>query len=110
MLIIGGSAGIGYGVALASLKSDAAKVIIASSSQERLAEAAKRLQKEEGIIDGLFKGEIETRVVDSRNLDSVKSVVESVGEIDHLVYSSGDHLRRADFKTTQIETIKGLRF
>lgn len=106
ILIIGGSAGIGYGVALAALQSHASKVIIASSSQARLDDAVNRLRKEEGIINGLFHGDIETKVLNANDLNSVKTVVESVGEIDHLVFTSGDHLRMVDFKTANVEAMK----
>lgn len=104
VLVIRGSAGIGYGVALAALQSYADKVIIASHSRERLADAEKRLRKE---IDGLFKGEVDSTVLDAKDLNSVKMAVESDGEIDHLVFSSGDELRRVDFKSAQIESTKG---
>jgi len=106
ILIVGGSAGIGYGVALACLQSHAEKVILASSSQERLDHAVKKLRKEDGILGGLFRGDIETRVINANDLESVKAGVESVGEIDHLVYTSGDRLRMAEFKSTRVETMK----
>lgn len=108
ILIIGGSGGIGYGVVLASLQSHAAKVIIGSSSQDRLAETVKRLKEEEDIASGLVKGEIETKVINCKDLDSVKAAVESVGEIDHLVFVSGDELRITDFKSAEVESMKGL--
>jgi len=107
ILVIGGSAGIGYGVALAALQSHASKVVIASHSQERLDEAEKSLRKDEGILSGLFKGDIETRVLDVKDPSSVKTVLEEVGEIDHLVYTSGDGLRITDFKTTDVESMRG---
>lgn len=116
ILIFGGSSGIGYGVALACLRSFASKVIIASSSQEKLVIAAKRLHaaiadywRIEGLhkLEGLEPGVIETRVVDCRDLKSVKIVTEEVGEIDHLVFCAGDHLRVVDFKITDVGTMKG---
>jgi len=106
VLIIGGSAGIGYGVALASLQSHASKVIIASSSQERLDEAVKNLHNDEGIVNGLFNGKVETKLINSRDLESVKAGVESVGEVDHLVYTAGDGLRMAEFKGKRIGDMK----
>ena len=108
ILIVGGSSGIGYGVALASLQSEASKVIIASSSADKLAEAKMHLREEDGYVRGFYKGEIETKVLNAKDLDSVKSVVESIGEIDHLVFTSGDHLRITPFNTTSIATMKGL--
>jgi NAD(P)-dependent dehydrogenase (short-subunit alcohol dehydrogenase family) len=109
ILIIGGSSGIGYGVALAALQSHASKVIIASSSQERLHEAEKRLREDAGILSGLFGGDIETRLLNAKDLNSVKTVVEGVGEIDHLVFTSGDRLKMTNFKTAEVGAMKGLQ-
>lgn len=103
ILIIGGSAGIGYGVALASLQSGASKVIIASHTSTRLSSAVIGLNSEKGASEGV----VEAKELDARDLDSVKGVVESVGEIDHLVFSSGDHSLTTEFKGASVEGMKG---
>ena len=53
---------------------------------------------------------VETVVIDAKDLGSVKRGVESVGEIDHLVFTSGDHLRIADYKSADIGKMKGALF
>lgn len=78
-------------------------MIIASHSSSRLSAAAERLNTEKGSSEGV----VESKELDGRNLDNVKSVVESVGEIDHLVFSSGDHLRMTEFKSASVEGMKG---
>ncbi|GJJ06994.1 hypothetical protein Clacol_001192 [Clathrus columnatus] len=84
ILIIGGSSGIGFGVAEASLKSFAKTVIIASSNKERVEKAVKKL------IDAkLGAGEITGRVVDAGNEESIKGLLDDVGEVDHIVFTSG---------------------
>ena len=90
ILIFGGSSGIGFATAKASLISLAAKVIVASSSATRVEDAVKRL--EAVILERGLPGMVEGGVVDARNQDAVKAYTESVGEIDHLIWSSGDPL------------------
>ena len=52
VLVIGGSSGIGYGVAKASLLSRAARVIIGSSSQQKVDGALARLKSETSGAEG----------------------------------------------------------
>lgn len=115
VLVIGGSSGVGFGVALAALQSHASKVIIASSSQSRLDDAIQRLLSHPSLSDENrdFKGplgDVESRVLDGKNLENVKSVVEGVGEIDHLVFSSGDALRIVDIHDSDVGKMKGRIF
>lgn len=76
-LVIGGSSGIGLAVARAAVEAGA-DVIIASRSPERLASAAASLT-----------GHVETRDVDVTDETSVRNLIESCGELDHLVTSIG---------------------
>ena len=92
ILIVGGSSGIGYGVAKASLLSGASKVIIASSSKSKVDAAVARLNSELSKVGGI-KGTVSGDVVDARETKNVKELVDRVGEIDHLVWTSGDPLR-----------------
>ena len=87
ILIVGGSSGIGFGVALASLKSLASKVIIASSSSERVKNAVDRLQNHG------YTGKVEGRTLDAKDFAAVKKFMEEVGEIDHLVWTSGEPIQ-----------------
>jgi len=91
VLVIGGSSGIGFGVAKCSLLAQASRVIIASKNPERLEDALVRLKTffAEKPVPGTFSAS----VVDAKDSSSVKALLESVGEIDHLVWTSGDPLR-----------------
>ena len=110
ILIIGGSSGIGYGVAKAALPSRASHVIIASSSQERVTNAIARLNEDVEIASrerGLATGGILTgEVVDARNSVAVKEFMNRVGEVDHLIWSSGDGLRLG-FPNINLEENRG---
>ncbi|KAL5511060.1 hypothetical protein ACEPAH_4275 [Sanghuangporus vaninii] len=93
VLVVGGSSGIGYGVAKASLLSRASRVIIASSSQTKVEAALARLKedisKAGSAVEGTFVGE----VADASDTKIVRALLERVGEIDHLVWTSGETLR-----------------
>ncbi|KAH8115684.1 short-chain dehydrogenase/reductase SDR [Phellopilus nigrolimitatus] len=89
--IVGGSSGIGYAVAKASLLSLADHVIIGSSSQAKVEAAVSRLHAE--LSGKAVKGKISGDVIDARDSASVKAFFAKVGEIDHLVWSSGDSLQ-----------------
>ncbi|KIJ33363.1 hypothetical protein M422DRAFT_35503 [Sphaerobolus stellatus SS14] len=87
ILIFGGSSGIGFGVAEASLKSDAATVIIVSSNEERVQGAVKKLK------DGKFgSGEVKGLSVDVKDEAALKKLLTDVGAVDHIVWSAGDGL------------------
>ncbi|KAL5524400.1 hypothetical protein ACEPAF_9540 [Sanghuangporus sanghuang] len=93
VLIVGGSSGIGYSVAKASLLSRAFKVIIASSSIAKVEAALVRLKDDITVAGSTVEGTASGEVVDARDSKSVKELLERVGEIDHLVWTSGDSLR-----------------
>ncbi|GJJ07001.1 hypothetical protein Clacol_001199 [Clathrus columnatus] len=84
VLIIGGTSGIGFGVAEASLKSFAKTVIVASSNKDRVENAIKRLTDAK-----LGHGAVHGHVVDAGNEQSIKALLEKVGEVDHIVFTSG---------------------
>jgi NAD(P)-dependent dehydrogenase (short-subunit alcohol dehydrogenase family) len=77
ILVIGGTSGIGHGVAKAAL-AEGATVIVASSSATKVASAKERLGGGERVL-----GE----VVDVSKEDDVKALFERVGSVDHLVYT-----------------------
>ena len=103
ILIFGGSSGIGFGVAKASLISLAAKTIIASSSAARVQDAIQRL--EAVIAEKKLPGKVVGGVVDAKNLDAVDEYTKSVGEIDHLIWCSGDALN-VSFPMPKVEMAK----
>jgi NAD(P)-dependent dehydrogenase (short-subunit alcohol dehydrogenase family) len=88
ILVVGGSSGIGFGVALASLNDGAATVIIASSSSEKVHKACERLkaQATNRKKDSTIKG----AVIDGKDLEGVDKAIKEIGTINHLVWSSGD--------------------
>ncbi|KAL5489725.1 hypothetical protein ACEPAI_4557 [Sanghuangporus weigelae] len=93
VLIVGGSSGIGYGVAKASLLSRASKVIIASSSKAKVEAALVRLKDDIVETGSIVEGTASGEVVDAKDSKNVKDLLGRVGEIDHLVWTSGDSLR-----------------
>lgn len=101
IVVVGGSSGIGYGVAKASLLSQAAHVIVVSQTKEKAEKTVQRLQEDiaavvksapEGSILPVT-GTIAGDTLDAHDLASVRALCERVGEIDHLVWTSGDALR-----------------
>lgn len=88
ILIVGGSSGIGFAVAKASLLSLAAKVIIASSSAARVQNAIQRL--EAVIAEKKLPGKVVGDTVNATNVDVVEEFVAKVGVVDHLIWTSGD--------------------
>jgi NAD(P)-dependent dehydrogenase (short-subunit alcohol dehydrogenase family) len=103
VLVIGGSSGIGYAVAKLSLLSDASRVIIASSSKAKVDDALSRLAKDGG--PGAGK-RIVGETVDSTVSKEVRALLERVGEIDHLVYTSGGNLKLG-FPDIDLDTQRG---
>lgn len=86
ILVIGGSSGIGFGVALASLNAGAATVIIGSSQKDKVDAAVERLKSQAGKNAGIVKG----IVVDAKDLAGLDKAIKEVGTINHLVWTSGD--------------------
>lgn len=78
VVVLGGTSGIGLAIAKAA-KADGALVTVASSSAAKV-EATK---KELGV---------EGRAIDLTNEPAIASFFESVGPIDHLVYTAGESL------------------
>ena len=86
ILVVGGSSGIGFGVAKLCLLEQASLVIIASSNKAKVDNAVSRLVSEVPDAEAKVKGE----VVDAKHTKEVKNLMERVGEIDHLVWTSGE--------------------
>jgi NAD(P)-dependent dehydrogenase (short-subunit alcohol dehydrogenase family) len=78
VIVIGGSAGIGFGVAEAAL-AEGARVIVGSSQADNVAAAVKRLG--EGASG---------YAVDVSDEANVAAFFEQVGAFDHLVFTAGD--------------------
>lgn len=89
VLVIGGTSGIGYGVAEGSLASGA-RVTVSSSNQSRVDTAVKRLKADfpdsnpAGYACDLSKPTVE---------QDLEALFAKVGTVDHIVYTAGDQLR-----------------
>ncbi|KIY51466.1 NAD(P)-binding protein [Fistulina hepatica ATCC 64428] len=97
VLVIGGSSGIGFAVALGSLKSNAERVIIASSSQDRVANALERLKAR-------YTTETGSSSAEGRVDSPVKALFAELGEIDHLVLTHAGSFALGDFKELDLSS------
>ena len=76
VVVVGGSSGIGFGVAKGSLISQAELVVIASSSEEKVKNAVSRLENE--VSTRGLKGKVVGKVVDAGSGDSIKQFAEGL--------------------------------
>lgn len=115
VLVIGGTSGIGFGIAGALLEHNAS-VIISSSSEERVSNGVQRLKSTNPAADGRIQGIVcdlgsqNTLESEVRNLFS--KVAEG-GKLDHVVYTAGDALavgKFEDFSLQQIQQAGMVRF
>ena len=101
VLIIGGSSGIGHGIAEASLESGA-NVIISSSSQGRLDTAVSKLVATHpgasirGVACDLSRPSAE---------QDLEALLAKVGPVDHLVFTAADPLSLPPLSEVQAENI-----
>jgi NAD(P)-dependent dehydrogenase (short-subunit alcohol dehydrogenase family) len=91
VVIVGGSSGIGLAVA-EETASQAAEVVIVSSSAERVQEAIKS-------IGGAARGQ----VVDVFDEKAVESFFTNLGAFDHLVFTAGDSLQLNELAKTDLK-------
>lgn len=103
---MGGSSGIGYAVALASLQAAALNVIIASSNLAKVEKAVERLKAEAQDAAGSVKG----IVIDASDLTGVEKSIKEVGTINHLVWTCGETIAIAGgvhINTVDVAKLKG---
>jgi len=79
VVVLGGSSGIGFGVAKAAAK-EGAKVVVGSSQKKRVDEAVSMLPGAEG------------HVVDLSQASAIEALFGKLGAFDHLVYTAGESL------------------
>jgi NAD(P)-dependent dehydrogenase (short-subunit alcohol dehydrogenase family) len=91
VVIVGGSSGIGLAIA-EKAASQGAEVIIVSSNQERVREAAKS-------IGGGAQGQ----AVDVSDEKAVESFFTKIGAFDHLVFTAGDSLQLHELADTDLK-------
>jgi NAD(P)-dependent dehydrogenase (short-subunit alcohol dehydrogenase family) len=77
VVVIGGSSGIGFGVAKAAL-AEGAHVVIASSTESKCTAAVERLGGGESVA---------AKVLDVNDEDAIKVFFEEMGTVDHLVFT-----------------------
>ncbi|KAK1954605.1 short chain dehydrogenase [Colletotrichum sublineola] len=91
VLVIGGSTGIGFGVAEASLASGA-NVTISSSSQAKLRKAVESLQS---FVPVSSQQKIQSFIANLSGSDAeanLEAVFEQAGPVDHVVFTAADSL------------------
>ncbi|KAL1878253.1 hypothetical protein Daus18300_002171 [Diaporthe australafricana] len=101
VLVIGGTSGIGYGVAEASLASGA-QVTVSSSNQTRVDAAVEKLKSD--FPDGKVAGhacDLSKPTVEQ----DIEGLFSKVGKVDHIVYSAGDKLASAPIEEITYEKI-----
>ncbi|KAL2358875.1 hypothetical protein BJ546DRAFT_30780 [Cryomyces antarcticus] len=104
VLIIGGSAGIGYGVAEASLESGA-RVTISSSQQTRVDAAISRLQSAYPSASSRIAGHA-CNLGDEATLEAnIAALFDMVGSVDHVVFTAGDALAAMPIEAVDLQKI-----
>ncbi|KAK3063563.1 hypothetical protein LTS18_014537 [Coniosporium uncinatum] len=109
ILILGGSSGLGYGVAEACLEYNAAHVYISSSSPQRVDKAVKSLQASYPSKSDRVHGHA-CDLGDEKTLeDNIKQLLEKVArtkKLDHIVFTAGDALAQMALKDVSLEKIQ----
>lgn len=106
VLIVGGSAGLGYGVAEALLEYGAAAVFISSSQQGRVDEAVANLKKAYPSAGDKVVGYACDLGTEETLESNVQELLNKVGKIDHLVYTAGDRLATMPIEETNFAKLK----
>lgn len=116
ILVIGGSSGIGFGVAEAALQNGASSVFISSSNQSKINNALERLKTNNASAQGQLQGfSCNLGSADSltSEVEKLFSEVSKTGKLDHVVFTAGDALtigKLEDFKLDAIQKAGTVRF
>lgn len=105
VLIIGGSSGLGLGIAEACLE-HGARVTISSSQSARVQEAVAKLQNAYPSAASKVAGETCDLGDESTIEKEVKRLFEKAGKVDHVVYTAGDKLAVMPLGEITIEKAK----
>ena len=110
VLVIGGSSGVGFGVAEAAIECGAI-VTIASSNQNKLDNAVGRLQKH-AKATGVSADDISATTIDLAQADGIDDRIINMlefasknGKIDHVIFTAGDPLNPLPLKDQTVELI-----
>ncbi|KAF5611609.1 fusarubin cluster-dehydrogenase [Fusarium subglutinans] len=116
VLVIGGSSGIGFGVAEAAIQNGASSVFISSSSQTKISSAIERLKEN----NQSSKAQLHGFPCNLGSPDTLTSEVENLftevaksGKLDHVVFTAGDKLavgKLEDFTLDAIRQAGTVRF
>ena len=109
VVVIGGSSGIGFSVAKASLLSLAERVTIASSSPDKVANALERLRADPELqrLSPSLEKRVAGDTLDLNDTNAVSTFFEKIGEIDHLVITSGENAKTFPFREGDLEKYRG---
>lgn len=109
IVVVGGSSGIGYAVAKASLLSQASHVTIVCTSNEKGARSVERLREDVAKAGVALSADVTIThdTVDAHDLASVRAMCQRVGEVDHFVWTSGDGLRSGFPQTLNLDENRG---
>jgi len=105
ILIIGGTSGIGYSVAEATLESGA-HVTISSSSPSRIDAAITSLLKSYPSATTRLSGHACDLSNPSTLEDNIIALFAKCGGLDHVIYTAGDSLKVMPLKDATVETIQ----
>ncbi|KAK4542470.1 hypothetical protein LTR36_006722 [Oleoguttula mirabilis] len=102
VLVIGGSSGIGYGVAEA-LVEHGAIITISSSNPDRVQKTVDSLKKSYPSATERIAGHA-CNLGDQATVESnIKELFEKVGKLDHVVYTAGDSLAMMPLESVSME-------
>ncbi|QIW94757.1 hypothetical protein AMS68_000275 [Peltaster fructicola] len=105
VLITGGTSGIGFCVAEASLESGAT-VIVSSSNPDRVEKAVKRLQQSYPSAASKISGHAADLGTEDTLDASVKALLEKCGKLDHIIHTAGDSLAQLSLESAELSQIK----
>ena len=108
VLVIGGTSGIGFGIAEALLEHNAS-VIISSSSEERVSNGVHRLKTTNPAADGRIQGivcNLGSQTTMESEVRNLFSQISHGGKLDHVVYTAGDALAVRNFEDFSLQEIQ----
>ncbi|KAF5660665.1 glucose ribitol dehydrogenase 1 [Fusarium heterosporum] len=100
VLVIGGSSGIGFGVAEAAI-ANGALVTLSSSSEKKLQAAVKKLEDKYSVSGGRIQGfvcDLSSPVTAEAEVKRLFEQVIEGGKLDHIVYTAGDAMLIGNLK------------
>lgn len=105
VLVIGGSAGIGFGVAEAVLE-NGGRVTLSSSNPSRVQDAVARLQKSYPSAAKRVEGHAANLGDEATLEDNIKGLFEKTGKLNHVVFTAGDALATISIHDATMAQIK----